>query len=257
MESHARSNAIIELGKLLVVQLELGDDLLAQWLAHDLAEHLRAVDQVEGEALIVARERCVRAILLLWDRRSVFPLRLRPFRALEPLMRTLASLDLEEKRNRFLPSSMVEAEIKDATPVAKQWLELSIGLDYTARVLIRYALNAAAANAVADALPWVELAKQASLELVPEAPIVQFVLHGNGEASLDQAEHERLRIQIEKLEAFTHLAGDVAAELRAKLSSGEETLVGQPAADHVDTKPPRAGASEKKKKRNKASRHAR
>lgn len=41
MESLERSSAVIDLGKRLVTQLKLGDDDLAQWMAHALAERIK------------------------------------------------------------------------------------------------------------------------------------------------------------------------------------------------------------------------
>jgi hypothetical protein len=47
MESLKRSKAVIELGKLLVAQLKLGNDEVAQWMAHMLAERIH--DAAYGE----------------------------------------------------------------------------------------------------------------------------------------------------------------------------------------------------------------
>ena len=41
--SLARSEAVIELGKKLVAQLDADDDLLASWMAHDIAARMEAV----------------------------------------------------------------------------------------------------------------------------------------------------------------------------------------------------------------------
>ena len=42
MESLDRSKAVIDLGKKLVAELKLGDDMMAQWMAHFIAERMDA-----------------------------------------------------------------------------------------------------------------------------------------------------------------------------------------------------------------------
>jgi hypothetical protein len=83
MESLDRSRAVIELGKRLVVQLKLGDDLLSQWMAHLIAERMDAVEHALPEARTSAQDACAATVFQLWDHRNSLPAHIRPFRALE------------------------------------------------------------------------------------------------------------------------------------------------------------------------------
>ena len=123
MELPARSDAVVKLGKRLVAQLELGDDLLAQWMAHDLATRIDAVERAGAEGTITQRDDCARSILALWEHRQSLPRQLRPFREIEPLMRTLVALDVDNYGHfRYLAPPFTEAAFDDADPAAKQWL---------------------------------------------------------------------------------------------------------------------------------------
>ncbi|MBB5209258.1 hypothetical protein [Chiayiivirga flava] len=218
MTSHEHSDAAIELGKRLVAQLELGDDVLSQWLAHDLATHVAAVDTAEGEARASARERCVRSILALWERRSVFPRRLRPFAGLEPLMQVITSLDIESANSRYLSASIPEDALSDAPQEMRAWLELVPQLDFAARATIRHIFRLACEEAALNARPWVELAKKAALDIFPEEQLIQFVLDArDAETTGSDGQLEQLREQVERLEGFVRVVAVMAADLRTRL----------------------------------------
>ncbi len=68
---------------------------------------------------------------------------------LEPVVRAIASLDVEESDYRYYPDALREAATAHADEETKQWLDLAFGLDYSARLLISFALTSAAQRAVA------------------------------------------------------------------------------------------------------------
>lgn len=93
MESIARSKAVIELGRRIVAGLMLGDDVVAQWMAHLVAEKIAAAERAPGGATRdAAVAECVELILKLWAHRHTLPPNMRPLRELDPLLRTLKSL---------------------------------------------------------------------------------------------------------------------------------------------------------------------
>jgi hypothetical protein len=221
MESPARSEAVLELGKRLVAQLELGDDLLAQWMAHDIAARITAVEQAGSNAPTSMRDECTKSILALWEYRNELPLHLRAFRELEPLVRTLVALDVDKGDDyRYFRTALRDAALDHADAATKEWLELAFGLDYSARVLIQYALRSASANAASKAKSWVEVALSAEVDPVAERHVVEFVL-GNSRSADDAKDklQEGLRDKIAKLESFAQLASTMAAELRDQLES--------------------------------------
>lgn len=56
-----RSRALLELGQRLVAQLRAGDDLLASWMAHYIAEHIEAAENASGEDREPAQGACAKA----------------------------------------------------------------------------------------------------------------------------------------------------------------------------------------------------
>lgn len=227
MESPARSKATLELGKLLVAQLNLGDDLLAQWMAHDIAARIAAVEHAGSDAPISLRDECAKSILALWAHRNELPPHLRAFRELEPLIRTIVALDVDNGDDyRFYRPVLRDAALDDVEGEAKKWLDLAFGLDYTARLIIQFALRSAGANAVLKAKPWIEAASSADLDPVTERLVVKFVSGDSQDASDGNAVLQKdLRDKIAKLESFTELASAIAAELRDRLEIGSKSNI--------------------------------
>jgi hypothetical protein len=201
-----------------VAQLSADDDLLSSWMAHDIAGRMEAAEKAPAEDKIAAQNACAEAILRLWSHRSVIPRQLRPLVELEPVMRTLASLDVEQSRYRYHPDALSEAESVNADDETKQVLEIAIGIDYTARLLIQYALRTAAERAATSAEPWVKLAQDAGADDGPDIAVLRVVLHGKDEReSMPSQEETRLKERLDRLEAFVALASNWVDDLREQL----------------------------------------
>ena len=107
MESLDRSKAVIELGKRIVTGLMLGDDVTAQWMAHVVAEKISAAEHASETARDAAVVECMDVILKLWAHRYTLPPYMRPLRDLDPLLRTLNSLGVNEADElRFSPAHL-------------------------------------------------------------------------------------------------------------------------------------------------------
>jgi hypothetical protein len=218
MESLERPRAVIELGKRIVAQLRLGDDLLSQWMAHLIAERMDAIEGAEPEARASAQDACAHAILQLWDHRNNLPAHLRPFRELEPLLETLASLNVDSSRRfRFFPKPPTQQELDAAGESSKRALEVAVSLDDAARVLIQYFLAAAAEDAADEALPWLEAAIDAEADAVLELRVVEFVSAGISMPGADKVARKALEDKVKKLEMFADLASAVASDLKGRL----------------------------------------
>lgn len=226
MESADRSKAILELGKRLVAQLDLDGDLLAQWMAHDISARIDAIERASPEASISARDECAKSILTLWEHRNLLPSHLRVFKDLDPLIRTLTSLDVEHGDDyRYFRPILREAALEETDPEMNKWLELAFGLDYSARVLVQYALRSAGESAASKARPWVEAAMMAGVDPLAERQTIEFLLEqwrnikdeGEGEGEEKAILQEALRDKISKLENFAQLASAIAGELRDQL----------------------------------------
>lgn len=218
--SLTRSKAVLELGKRLVAQLEADDDLLASWMAHDIAQRIEAAERAPVEAKAAAQDACAKAILELWRYRSALPSHLRPLGELEPALRTLASLDVDQTDYRYYPQALRAAATADADEATKQWLELAIGLDYSARLLIQFALRSAAHRAASNADPWVELAQKAGADEGIEGAIVKIILGGDSASDANENEQDAaLSDRISRLESVATMANSLARDLRAQLGS--------------------------------------
>lgn len=223
--SLTRSKAVLELGKRLVAQLDVEDDFLASWMAHDVAQRIDAAEKAPANAEAPARDACAKAILELWQRRSVLPSHLRPFRELDPVLRTLTSLDPDQTDHRYYAAALREAATADTAEETKQWLDLAIGLDHAARLLIQFALRTAVHCAATDAEPWVELAREAGADARPEDTVIRFILEKDGTARIEQTDKsgqdDALRDKLSRLESFADAAASLANELRSQLDPGK------------------------------------
>lgn len=215
MVSLTRSRAVLELGKRLVLQLNVDDDLLGSWMAHQIAQRMKEVEEASGLAKAVAVESCAKAVLEIWQHRSLLPNQLRPLRNLEPVLRTLASLDVDQSDYRYYPQALREAAIADADEGAQKLLNLAIGLDYSARLLMQFVLRSAAQSAASQAEPWVDLALQAGAGDDAERTVVRFILENDDAESASDGKSV-LKDKLARLESFISLATTVAAELRAQ-----------------------------------------
>lgn len=230
MQSSAHSKAVLELGKLLVAKLGLADDLLGQWVAHDVAARINAVENNPEHATTAMRDECVKAILTLWEHRNTLPSHLRPLQEIEPITRTLAALDVERGDDyRYFRSILKDAVLDTVDEPMRHWLELAFSLDYSARVLIQHALQSAGTAAASQAQPWVEAALKAGVEAEPDRQTIEFLLErlypddADREEKTEMARKKTLRDKILRLESFAELAGGVAAELREKLDTNLST----------------------------------
>ncbi len=222
MESLDRSKAVIELGKRIVAGLKLGNDVTAQWMAHLVAEKISAAEQASETARDAAVAGCIDVILKLWAHRYTLPPYMRPLRELDPLLRTLNSLGVNEADEfRFFSRPPSSEELEDATEEEKKLFEFAIGIDHAARELIRHALSVAAERSVDVVKPWLEEAFKGSLEATVELRISRFVAEGllkGQEKSKQQAMLDR----IDKLESFANAAMFLAGEMRKTLPQEAE-----------------------------------
>ena len=215
MESLERSRAVIELGKRLIEQLKLEDDETTQWMAHVLAERIHDAESAPPEDRITAQNSCAELVFHLWARRYSLPARLRPFKNLEPLLRTLDRLDASNgSRFRFMHEPPADVEVEEDVAMM---LSLAVKLDDAARILVQYFLAMAAEQASQELEPWIQSAVDAEADVALEARIINFVDSGL-DCSLDDAKfaRETLKDKIQKLETFASLAASHAADLRAK-----------------------------------------
>jgi hypothetical protein len=157
MEKSAQSEKVLDLGRKLVEELGLVDsnDTLGRWMAHHVAGLIRKADNTTGSDKVTAETEAFDTILALWKHRSEFPHGKRPYEQLEPVMRTVASLDPEDDTPRYYRAMRPPKGEAAETSDQEQWLRLAEGMDYVAKVLIGFCLAEAAREALNRSKDWV------------------------------------------------------------------------------------------------------
>ncbi|TXK75376.1 hypothetical protein [Mesonia sp. K4-1] len=142
MEDLKASQKIIDLGKLIVKELELdpGVDTLSKWMAHFVAEKIELSGKLTGKKKAKAQEECFGIILKLWKNRwSVPPIKnyLEEFR---PLFETLKKLNPARESLFFYPegvASLLDEHNKNyKSNEAKNLLDIASNIDKLARSII-------------------------------------------------------------------------------------------------------------------------
>lgn len=224
MESLDRSKAVIELGKRIVAGLMLGDDVTAQWMAHLVAEKISAAEEASETVRDSAVAECLDVILKLWAHRYTLPPYMRPLRELDPLLRTLNSLGVNEADElRFFARPPTSEELEGASEEEKELFEFAIGIDRAARELIRYALSVAAERSVNVVNPWLEEVVTGGLEATVELRVSRFVAEGLLK-SQEQAQQQAMLDRIGRLESFAEAALALAGDMRSTLPQDTEEL---------------------------------
>lgn len=224
MESLDRSKAVIELGKRIVVGLTLGDDVTAQWMAHIVAEKIAAAEDASETVRDSAMAECVDVILKLWAHRYTLPPYMRPLRELDPLLRTLNSLIVNEADElRFFARPPSGEELEDASEDEKKLFEFAIDIDQTARELIRYVLSVAAERSVNAVKPWLDEVVKGGLEATVELRVSRFVVEGLLK-SQKETYRQAMLDRADRLESFAKVALSLASEMRETLPQDTEEV---------------------------------
>lgn len=214
-----RSASVLRLGQKIVDELGLDQtvDTLGRWMAHFVAEKIVDAEAATGEDRPQKMSICADAILKLWAHRSALPNGKRPLEDFEPIFHTLQSLDPDDETPRYFRQARSAIADEDEAVETKKWLDTASGLDYTARILIRYCLTAAAENAVDKSREWVALASEATAKDDIDIEIVRIVVNDTdalNAKSPDDLQRDRMRDLLKRLNVFRKLAGDLSKHLR-------------------------------------------
>lgn len=219
MAAAKRSRAVISLGKRLLVEAGLDEtnDTLSRWMIHYIAEKIEEVESQKGRGRSVAERECFAAILELWEHRSVFPTKHRPFGDFESLFQTLSTLSVEDQKPRYF-RAFREAAAKDSDLETAKWLDASTLVDHAARVLIRYFLAAAVEASVDKSRVWIQLAETLKGPLDFDVQIVRFVTEDADHLVRKDSNPERTRVLalIDKLDALSKNAKSLSVALNER-----------------------------------------
>lgn len=220
MVSSQRSEAVLELGRRLVEQLDTDDDLLTSWMAHYLAELIQASKTATSNDKPAADAACAREIRALWNHRASLPRQVRPLTELDPILKTLARLGGSDAHHLSQQSADTVDKPEEET---RRWLARAEQLDQAARELVQYAIQAATRGAASTAKPWLELAKDAGLDLSEaEMSILELLSKEDAPAELfERVAHDQVRRtlsgRLERLEFLIEVATEISNDLRLEL----------------------------------------
>lgn len=213
---------ILEIGRALIKELALepGDDTLCRWMAHYIAELIEGAETATEADRPEKLAKCSEIILALWQHRYELPNGKRPFEEFEPIFRAIESLDPDDESPRYFRSVRNASDKADINTESKKWLELAEGLDYSAKLLIRYCLEQASQDALDKTQEWVKLAEAAALEDGIDLPVVRFIT-AESELMNESRTEERARKLVEdrvnRLNAFKEMVDSLASDMRRKL----------------------------------------
>jgi len=190
---------VLALGELLVKELDLEQsvDTLGRWMSHHISELIVEAEKTEGIDKSDIEDRCREAVLALWNHIRVFPRGHRPLENIEPLLATIQALDPENQAYFYQSEAQSQIEQSTLSDGAKKWLELSRGIDYSARLLIGMCLKNAASEIAEEKRDWFELARSLDAD-TPITSVVR-ILTDEQEKSDEEQKAEVIRETIKTL----------------------------------------------------------
>lgn len=194
-------------------------DTLGRWMAHFVAELIDEAERTTGPEKAAAQDRCFTAILELWSHRAKFPRGMRPQQELEPILRVVESLDLATEYPRYYPSAQPSENDPQSAEVEK-WLDLARGLDYSAKLLIRYCLSQAADLETDKSKEWVKLAEAAEADAGVSEIFIRFISTTKDlgdDGKVNEGLRKDLEDRLQRLRAFRGLAEGLAEHFQAQL----------------------------------------
>lgn len=147
MEDLEMQKGIIQLGKTIVneFQLDPGVDTLARWMSHYIAEQIVLSEKSEMDKREKSKEKCFEMILQLWNHRSDFPNRIRPFKDFDSILNVLSSINPENNTMFYYNQESID-EKKEPSEV-QYWLEIAKEIDKVARIWLDFSIKKAASIA--------------------------------------------------------------------------------------------------------------
>jgi hypothetical protein len=219
MEGLEIQEGVIALGKKLLSSLKIdGDrDETIEWMINYLAEQINEAEHSDESHRREARARCFDTILTLWKYRAYFPSGTRPFKQFDSIFRALSSLDPEGEHSRYYSSPEgTEPKLSDA---AKDWIDLSKGLDNTAKILVSFGFQQAIEETTdADTKEWLALLKKGGVESGELRVLVNFFK--DNDIPVQSEKERKIEVytkRIQQLKAFNSMSAALLIELEVKL----------------------------------------
>ena len=234
MEKSKSYKEILDLGKLLVKELnpEHSVDTLGRWMAHHISELIIEAEKTEGKGRADVVDRCCEAVLALWQHARFFPRGHRPLENIEPLLTTIRALDPENQG--YFYRSEAQSQIKQSTlsKQAKEWLKLSLEIDYSARLLIKICFENAAKDITGESRDLIEGARSLDAD-TPVTHVLRTLTDGDEKSEEEQKTEvvhdaiKNLRNRRDKLRKMIEMSELVATSIDNDIGKMEQSLRGK------------------------------
>lgn len=147
MENLGIQKEVIELGKLLVKELDLENsvDTLGRWMAHYIAEKIEAAKNTDETVRPAIEAECAQAILDLWHHRWKLQERHQPLKNFSRLLELLQQIDPEAFDPYYYRLKQEKKKEEN-----NFWLTAAYDIDKAARVCLKYMLSKAAQAACSE-----------------------------------------------------------------------------------------------------------
>lgn len=231
MEKSKHYSDVLALGSLLVKELDLEQsvDTLGRWMAHHISELIVEAKKAKGSDKSDAEDRCREAVLALWKHISTFPGEHRPLENIEALLATIQALDPENQA--FFYQSQAENQIRQSTlsDQAKAFLELSLGIDYSARLIIDMCLTYAANEITKEKRDLLDLVRSLDVD-TPQTYVVRILTDKREKSDKEQKVeiiHEAiktLRSRRERLRGMIELSESLVSSIDEDIKSLEQSI---------------------------------
>lgn len=191
-------------------------------MAHHVASLIDQAEHGPSEQRASAQKECFETILALWRHRSELPSGTRPFEEIEPIVRTIRSLDPEDPTPRYFRAGLAPGRNDKIDSNTEVWLKAVDGLDQGARLLIGYCLSRAAGAALDKSEEWVNLAGAAGMDDGALEIVVRYISHETGLRDNEEPSAKARKLledRLSRLTGLNKLALQVARDLKVKLSA--------------------------------------
>jgi hypothetical protein len=161
MAQSKTTEELLALGGALVEEFNLREDhdTLGLWIAHHLAEKLKAHKIARGSTKRALEAEIVDIILQFWKHRAFFPRGNRPFENYEAVLRALESFDPDLISGRYFNFGAADDAAKGSNPASEQWIDIAKQIDRGARAIVNFCIRNAATAAEKPGDAWLAVAK--------------------------------------------------------------------------------------------------
>jgi hypothetical protein len=186
-------------------------------MAHYVAGLIKAAKLAPAAKRNEAERTAADAILELWRHHNVMPSGRRPFEELEPVVELLRHLS-QDNAYYYRHDALGGIKFDDQGEKVKEWLRLMEGLDYSARLLMEYALKNAVTLAGKRARGWNRVVKEHPAFQTPTTDIVMILYDQlEGREWFDDQHRKDLELRISRLDGLLKFAGVMRQQLSTEL----------------------------------------